>query len=72
MTTTTNTKEPIGRDEKPQAIPSLAEADLRDYFAAKAMQALISNPQFDPEDIPGVPEASYGIADIMIAERNMP
>ena len=38
MKSTTNTNEHIGKKEKPTAIPSLDDLDIRDYFAAKAMQ----------------------------------
>ena len=44
MTDTTNTNELTEQSEKQQATPSLAELDLRDYFAAKAMAALIAEP----------------------------
>jgi hypothetical protein len=44
---------------------------LRDYFAAKAMQALINKIEYNEADsITDVPEASYAIADAMIAERD--
>lgn len=45
---------------------------LRDYFAAKAMQALI-NPNGEPLDrLTEVPEYAYEIADAMLAARSQP
>lgn len=43
----TNTNELTEQSEKQQATLSLAELDLRDYFAAKAMAALIAEPVSD-------------------------
>jgi hypothetical protein len=40
---------------------------LRDYFAAKAMQAIVSNGDVDPQKIS---QASYIIADGMLKARN--
>lgn len=42
---------------------------LRDYFAAKAMPALISNPDWDGSLIQVVEDA-YRIADLMMEERD--
>ena len=42
--------------------------DLRDYFAAKAMQAIITSDSYD--DGIDVPELAYAMADAMLAERN--
>lgn len=41
---------------------------LRDYFAAKAMQALVGR-MTDADSCQKVAEASYTVADSMIAER---
>jgi hypothetical protein len=44
---------------------------LRDYFAAKAMQALISSPHCPDEfDYKPVAEAAYGMADAMLKARD--
>jgi hypothetical protein len=64
---------------KMKAFPTLADnghsntqdgMDLRDYFAAKAMQALLSDPQwrisFAMQD---TAKSAYHAADIMIKER---
>ena len=41
---------------------------LRDYFAAKAMQGILSNPQYRGEDSQFV-NAAYEMADAMLMER---
>ena len=41
---------------------------LRDYFAAKAMQAILSDPNFDKPDTV-LANASYCIADAMLKAR---
>ena len=38
---------------------------LRDYFAAKAMQGLLANPEFYEDEV----GYAYKIADAMLAER---
>jgi hypothetical protein len=42
---------------------------LRDMFAAKAMQALIWNPDIDLETKADVAEVAYKYADAMLEER---
>ncbi len=42
---------------------------LRDYFAAKAMQGIISNPDDDWGDVKEVCELAYGYADAMLKAR---
>ncbi len=50
-------------------VHSVGGMTLRDYFAAKAMQALI-NPVGEPLDrLSEVPEYAYQIADAMLAAR---
>ncbi len=44
----------------------LETISLRDYFAAKAMQAIVSNGDVDPQKIS---QASYIIADAMLKAR---
>lgn len=41
---------------------------LRDYFAAKAMQAILSNPDFGEEDSK-LAEYAYNVADTMLKAR---
>ena len=48
--------------------PSLSGMTLRDYFAAKAMQALISEPSLKAT-MDEFAHRAYQIADIMIEER---
>lgn len=52
------------------------QMDLRDYFAAKAMQGLLSNPKLQQEILKQggafggwIESSSYGWADAMLAER---
>ncbi|HBP27906.1 MAG TPA: hypothetical protein DD666_00640 [Advenella kashmirensis] len=42
--------------------------NLRDYFAAKAMQGIYSNPEIWPM-YDQVAKMAYGLADAMLAER---
>ena len=44
MSDTTNTSAPTGQNANQRVAPLLAAIDLRDYFAAKAMQAAATNP----------------------------
>jgi hypothetical protein len=48
--------------------PSLSGMTLRDYFAAKAMQALISEPSLKAT-MDEFAHRAYQIADIMMEER---
>lgn len=44
--------------------------ELRDYFAAQAMQGLLSQMQKGQEEqVPFLPSIAYKIADLMIDER---
>lgn len=62
-----------------KAFPTLADnghsdtqdgMDLRDYFAAKAMQALITQIESGKESqIAAIPSISYDIADVMMKAR---
>jgi len=45
---------------------------LRDYFAAKAMQGLLSASNPLVANIGGIAKAAYDMADAMLAERNKP
>ena len=42
---------------------------LRDYFAAKAMQGVLSSPS-DPESMAALAEWSYRVADAMLEARS--
>jgi nitrogen regulatory protein PII len=43
--------------------------DLRDYFAAKAMQSILVNIECGPNDVKDVVESAYILADAMMEER---
>ena len=42
---------------------------LRDYFAAKAMQAMNTNPYWDEKDFYEIARAAYQMAGAMLKER---
>ena len=70
---TTPTRELTGQSEKQKAIPSVAELDMRDYFAAKAMPLAwkIFDEGYSPDALTteNIAEAAYQIADAMLAAR---
>ena len=54
------------------AIPSAAEVDMRDYFAAKALQGALADSQCDPHGSEGRAKIAgfcYAMADAMLSER---
>lgn len=78
---TTNTKERTEQGARKKGTPFLVEVDLRDYFAAKAIQGLLANPggpiqangmsgwnwcNCSPEDAVNL---AYSIADAMLKAR---
>lgn len=75
VTNTTHTNGSTEPSEKLKAIPSIADLDLRDYFAAKAMAAhavavsgvATKTPQ-DWHEM--VAQMAYMTADALLAERN--
>ena len=77
MNDITNTKENTAPKEKRKAVLSLENLDIRDYFAAKAMQGYVSYMGCEAEatDRLGAPNReviarnAYSYADAMIAER---
>ena len=62
------------KDTGGQAFPvgSYAGMTLRDYFAAKAMQGLMSARNPILTKIADIAEGAYEMADAMLAERNKP
>lgn len=70
MTDTTNINELTEQSEKQRATLSLVELDLRDYFAAKAMQGYFASPvaphRVDADD---VAKYCYAMADAMLKAR---
>jgi hypothetical protein len=45
--------------------------DLRDYFAAKAMQSILVGIDCGPDDIKNVVESAYVLADAMMEARKV-
>ena len=43
--------------------------DLRDYFAAKAMQGLVGNGAYDQSNLTGLTNYAYLLADYMMERR---
>jgi hypothetical protein len=71
---TTHTSEPIEQKEKQKATRLLDELDLRDYFAAKAMQSLITASVTDPGKVGpvnNISEYAYSYADAMLKAREV-
>jgi len=59
------------KDEKAFPNPHLRDDSgmtLRDYFAAKAMQAILSNPEYGDDDT-SLAGAAYYVADAMLKAR---
>ena len=72
MSNTTHTKEPTEQKEKPKGGQLLETIDLRDYFAAKAMQGIFAGvfPIVKEEDpLTTVARAAYAQADAMLKAR---
>ena len=67
---TTHTSEPIEQKEKLKASRLLEELDLRDYFAAKAMQGYCADPSFRIDRyMRQTANAAYAMADAMMKAR---
>jgi hypothetical protein len=66
---TTHTNKPIEQKEKQKATPLLDELDLRDYFAAKAMQGLLHDASHGDGQWEFEAKAAYKIADAMLEAR---
>jgi hypothetical protein len=64
---TTHTNGPIEQKEKQKAILLLDELDLRDYFAAKAMQGLMHDVSQPVGEV--IAEWAYQVADAMLKAR---
>lgn len=72
MKNTMNTKGNTEKKEKPKATQLPVNLDLREYFAAKAMQGIMAGILGDGGDWPNreiVVANAYAIADAMLAER---
>jgi hypothetical protein len=71
VTNTTNTKEHTGQKEKRKETPFLEELNIRDYFAAKAMQELMTykdRPAY-LRPVDEVATDAYEMADAMLKAR---
>ena len=68
MKNTTISNETTEQNGKQKAIPFVEEANLRDYFAAMAMQGRLANPDWLCSDDRTAKEA-YQIADAMLRAR---
>lgn len=67
---TTNTNEPIERKEKQKGTLFVADLEMRDYFAAKAMQGFVSDPDWRVDMHPDeTARAAYSQADSMLKAR---
>ena len=70
MTDTANTNELTEQSEKQQATMSLAELDMRDYFAAQAIGPLLQIETYPDENWRmGIAIDAYAMADAMLAAR---
>lgn len=69
MSNTTPTSAPTGQNANQRVAPLLAEIDLRDYFAAKALQGLLSDSNVRASEKEFATK-SYAIADAMLKARS--
>ena len=58
-----------GEYHKPETYHAQEGMDLRDYFAAKAMQGICADPSIAPPSASMIASLAYEVADAMIAER---
>jgi high-affinity Fe2+/Pb2+ permease len=66
---TTHTKEPTEQKEKPKGGQLLETIDLRDYFAAKAMQGQLSRSSANYLSDDDHSKYAYAMADAMLRAR---
>ena len=52
-----------------EAVELRMKMDLRDYFAAKAMNAFLIDVDVEAEDLPSIANSAYMVADAMLQER---
>ena len=67
VSNTTPTSAPTGQNANQRVAPLLAAIDLRDYFAAKAMQAI--GVSFNDSEHDFVATVAYKMADAMLRAR---
>ena len=66
VSNTTPTSAPTGQNANQRVAPLLAAIDLRDYFAAKAMQVFLANTE---TSFAADAKNAYAMADAMLAAR---
>ena len=69
MSNTTPTSAPTGQNANQRVAPLLAAIDLRDYFAAKAMAALLVNISDSDSNFREIAADAYDMANYMLAAR---
>ena len=69
VSNTTPTSAPTGQNANQRVAPLLAAIDLRDYFAAKAMQSYLLDKDRDSFTFEQWAQASYEMADAMLEAR---
>ena len=69
MNDTTHTNGRIEQSERQKAILSPGEVDLRDYFAAKAMQGFCAREVSIECSADDIADDAYAMADAMLAAR---
>lgn len=74
MNNTTHISGNTEQSAKPQAVPFLTEVDLRDYFASKAINGMLSALDasgLNYSDPKMMAEHAYDFADAMLAAREV-
>ena len=69
MSNTNTNGGPTGQNANQRVSPLLAAIDLRDYFAAKAMQSYLLDKDRDSFTFEQWAQASYEMADAMLKAR---
>ena len=69
MSNTNTNGGPTGQNANQRVAPLLAAMDLRDYFAAKAMQSYLLDKDRDSFTFEQWAQASYEMADAMLKAR---
>jgi len=65
--------DPDGTASSPTTqINTIARITLRDYFAGKAMQAILGNPEYRYTNDDAVAREAYNAADAMLKARSLP
>lgn len=70
MTDTTNTRGSTEQSVKPKATLFVADLEMRDYFAAAAMQGMMAYGTWSVNSGALCASSAYAIAEAMLNERN--